>query len=153
MKEYPMPSANPDPKKWVHLPQTGFPMKANLAQMEPRLLKQWEETGLYSRIRAARAGRPTYILHDGPPYANGNIHLGHAMNKLLKDFIVKLKTMEGFDSPYVPGWDCHGLPIEIKVDGELGSRKAQMTTAQIRAECRKYAAKYVDSQRKDFIRL
>ena len=142
-----------DLKKTVHLPQTGFPMKANLAQLEPKLLEQWNKTGIYQRIREARAGRPTYILHDGPPYANGNIHLGHAFNKLLKDFIVKLKTMEGYDSPYVPGWDCHGLPIEIKVDGQLGSKKATMSAAQIRAACRKYAEKYVDLQRKDFIRL
>jgi isoleucyl-tRNA synthetase len=146
-------SPEPDPKKWVHLPKTPFPMKANLAQLEPRLLQQWEETGLYRRIRESRAGRPTYILHDGPPYANGNIHLGHAMNKLLKDFIVKLKTMEGYDSPYVPGWDCHGLPIEIKVDHELGSKKASMSPSEIRAACRKYAQKYVDLQRRDFIRL
>ena len=128
-------------------------MKANLSQLEPKLLARWDETRLYDRIREARAGRPTYILHDGPPYANGNIHLGHAFNKLLKDFIVKLKTMEGYDSPYVPGWDCHGLPIEIKVDGQLGSKKAAMSPAQIRAACRKYAEKYVDLQRADFIRL
>jgi isoleucyl-tRNA synthetase len=142
-----------DLKKTVNLPQTAFPMKANLAQLEPKLLEQWEKSGIYQQIREARAGRPMYILHDGPPYANGNIHLGHAFNKLLKDFIVKLKTMEGYDSPYVPGWDCHGLPIEIKVDGQLGSKKAGMTAAQIRAACRKYAEKYVDLQRKDFIRL
>ena len=148
-----MASETPDLKKWVNLPKTGFPMKASLAQLEPRLLKQWDETGLYQRIREARKGHPTYILHDGPPYANGNIHLGHALNKLLKDFIVKVKTMEGYDSPYVPGWDCHGLPIEIKVDSELGSKKAQMTAVQIRAACRKYAEKYVDLQRRDFIRL
>jgi isoleucyl-tRNA synthetase len=128
-------------------------MKANLAQMEPKMLLRWESEDLYAKIRAARTGRPMWVLHDGPPYANGNIHLGHALNKILKDFVVKLKTMEGYDSPYVPGWDCHGLPIEIKVDNELGPRKAQMTTAQIRAECRKYAAKYVDLQRADFIRL
>ena len=128
-------------------------MKANLAQREPKLLARWESEDLYAKIRAARKGSPMYVLHDGPPYANGNIHLGHALNKILKDFIVKLKTMEGYDSPYVPGWDCHGLPIEIKVDSELGARKAQMTIAQIRAECRKYAAKYVDLQRADFIRL
>jgi isoleucyl-tRNA synthetase len=128
-------------------------MKANLSQLEPKLLARWDETRLYDRIREARAGGPTYILHDGPPYANGNIHLGHAFNKLLKDFIVKLKTMEGYDSPYVPGWDCHGLPIEIKVDGQLGSKKAAMSPAQIRAACRKYAEKYVDLQRADFIRL
>jgi isoleucyl-tRNA synthetase len=142
-----------DLKKTVHLPQTAFSMKANLAQMEPKLLAHWDETALYARIRAARKGQPTYILHDGPPYANGNIHLGHALNKLLKDFIVKLKTMEGFDAPYVPGWDCHGLPIEFKVDSELGGKKAGMSVAQIRAACRKYAEKYVDLQRKDFIRL
>ena len=158
MINIPMESANLDLskidlKKTVHLPETAFPMKANLAQLEPKLLEHWDKTGIYDRIRGARAGRPTYILHDGPPYANGNIHLGHAFNKLLKDFIVKLKTMEGYDSPYVPGWDCHGLPIEIKVDGQLGSKKAQMTAAQIRAACRKYAEKYVDLQRRDFIRL
>ena len=97
-------------------------------------------------------GRPKYVLHDGPPYANGNIHLGHGFNKMLKDFIVKSKTMAGFDSPYVPGWDCHGLPIEIKVDSELGG-KSKDAAAEIRAACRKYAEKYVDLQRKDFIRL
>ena len=148
-----MGAASVDVKKTVNLPKTDFPMKANLAQMEPKMLARWDSEGLYAKIRAARAGQPMYVLHDGPPYANGNIHLGHALNKLLKDFIVKLKTMEGYDSPYVPGWDCHGLPIEIKIDNELGPRKAQMTTAQIRAECRKYAAKYVDLQRADFIRL
>src|SRR5258707_1394151 len=148
-----METASLDLKKTLNLPKTDFPMKANLGQLEPRLLKQWDDTGLYQRIREARKGRPTYILHDGPPYANGNIHLGHAFNKLLKDFIVKVKTMEGYDSPYVPGWDCHGLPIEIKVDGQLGSKKATMSAAQIRAACRKYAEKYVDLQRKDFIRL
>ena len=148
-----MRAASVDLKKTVNLPRTDFPMKANLAQMEPKILARWDDEGLYGKIRAARAGRPMYVLHDGPPYANGNIHLGHALNKILKDFIVKLKTMEGYDSPYVPGWDCHGLPIESKVDNQLGSRKSKMTTAQIREECRKYAAKYVDLQRKDFIRL
>lgn len=148
-----MGSASVDLKKTVNLPKTPFPMKANLAQREPEMLRRWEAENLYGNIRAARAGRPMYVLHDGPPYANGNIHLGHALNKILKDFIVKLKTMEGYDSPYIPGWDCHGLPIEIKVDNQLGGKKAKMTTAQIRAECRKYATKYVDLQRKDFIRL
>src|SRR5580698_6691663 len=148
-----METSKVDLKTTVNLPRTGFSMKANLAQLEPKLLAHWDETGLYERIREARKGRPTYILHDGPPYANGNIHLVHAFNKLLKDFIVRLKNMGGFDSPYVPGWDCHGLPIEIKVDSQLGSKKAGMTVAQIRAACRKYAEKYVDLQRKDFIRL
>ena len=116
-----MGAASVDVKKTVNLPKTDFPMKANLAQMEPKTLLRWENEDLYAKIRAARAGSPMYVLHDGPPYANGNIHLGHAFNKILKDFIVKLKTMEGYDSPYVPGWDCHGLPIEIKVDQRTGS--------------------------------
>jgi len=148
-----MGSASVDVKKTVNLPRTDFPMKANLGQMEPKMLQRWKDEDLYSKIRAARAGRPLYVLHDGPPYANGNIHLGTALNKVLKDFIVKLKTMQGYDSPYIPGWDCHGLPIENKIDNELGPRKAQMTAAQVRAECRKYATKYVDLQRQDFIRL
>ena len=142
-----------DLKKTVNLPRTGFPMKANLAQAEPKLLERWEKSQLYEQIRKARAGRPKYVLHDGPPYANGNIHLGHVFQKTLKDFIVKSKTMAGFDSPYVPGWDCHGLPIEIKVDGELGSKKAKMSAVEIRQACRKYANKYVDLQKKDFQRL
>jgi isoleucyl-tRNA synthetase len=140
-------------KKTVNLPKTDFSMKANLATLEPRLLAEWKDSDLYGRIRQARAGQPMYVLHDGPPYANGNIHLGHAFNKLLKDFIVKSRTMAGLDSPYVPGWDCHGLPIEIKVDGELGSKKAQMTPAQIRRACRAYAQKYVDLQNASFQRL
>jgi isoleucyl-tRNA synthetase len=128
-------------------------MKANLPQMEPKLLARWEAENLYAKIRAARAGHPMYVLHDGPPYANGEIHLGTGFNKIIKDFVVKTKTMQGYDSPYVPGWDCHGLPIEAKVDSQLGSRKAHMTAVEIRAECRKYAAKYVDLQRRDFVRL
>ena len=148
-----MESTKIDLKNTIHLPHTGFPMKASLPQLEPKLLEQWDKTGLYNQIRQARDGSRVYILHDGPPYANGNIHLGHAFNKLLKDFIVKFKTMEGYDSPYVPGWDCHGLPIEIKVDSQLGPKKAQMSTVQIRAACRKYAEKYVELQKRDFIRL
>jgi len=148
-----MDSHNVDLKQTVNLPRTGFSMKANLSQAEPKLLDRWAGEDIYAQIRRARAGRPAYILHDGPPYANGRIHLGTAFNKILKDFIVKSKTMAGFDAPYVPGWDCHGLPIEIKVDSELGARKAKMTPAEIRAECRKYAEKYVDLQRTDFKRL
>jgi isoleucyl-tRNA synthetase len=144
---------NVDLKQTINLPRTGFSMKANLSQTEPKMLERWAGEDIYNQIRRARAGRPTYILHDGPPYANGRIHLGTAFNKILKDMIVKSKTMAGFDAPYVPGWDCHGLPIEIKVDSELGARKAQMSTAEIRAECRKYAEKYVDIQRQDFKRL
>ena len=142
-----------DLKKTLHLPRTDFPMKANLPQLEPKLLARWDQTKLYDRIRADRAGKPTWVLHDGPPYANGEIHLGTAFNKILKDFVVKLKTMEGFDSPYIPGWDCHGLPIENQVDKQLGPKKAGMSVAQIRGACRKYAEKYIDLQRKDFIRL
>jgi isoleucyl-tRNA synthetase len=142
-----------DLKKTVNLPRTDFPMKANLQSLEPKLLAHWNETRLYDRIRKSREGRPMYVLHDGPPYANGTIHLGTAFNKVLKDFIVKTKTMEGFDSPYIPGWDCHGLPIEIKVDSKLGGKKASMPAMAIRRACREYAEKYVDLQRKDFIRL
>jgi len=148
-----MENKNVDLKRTINLPRTEFPMEAKRPVAEPKTLARWEQEGLYEEIRRVRAGRPTYILHDGPPYANGNIHLGHALNKLLKDFIVKSKTMAGFDAPYVPGWDCHGLPIEIKVDHQLGAKKAQMTATQIRGVCRKYAQKYVDLQKQDFIRL
>ncbi len=148
-----MESGSVDLKKTVNLPSTGFGMKANLPTLEPKLLAEWNATKLYHRIREARAESPRYVLHDGPPYANGNIHLGHAFNKLLKDFIIKWKTMAGYDSPYVPGWDCHGLPIEIKVDSQLGSKKAAMSAAEIRGECRKYAEKYVHLQSESFQRL
>ena len=142
-----------DFRKPVNLPQTKFNMKANLPQTEPRILARWEQEDLYGQIRKARSGRPFYQLHDGPPYANGNIHLGHAFNKILKDFVVKSRSMAGYDAPYIPGWDCHGLPIEIKVDNQLGPKKARMTAAQIRQECRKYAQKYVELHRRDFKRL
>jgi isoleucyl-tRNA synthetase len=142
-----------DLKSTINLPKTDFPMKANLPQNEPKMLARWEQTGLYERIRQARKGSPTYILHDGPPYTSGPIHLGTAMNKCLKDFIVKSKTMSGFDAPYVPGWDCHGLPIEIKVDKELGGKKLQMRPTDVRAECRKYAEKFLDLQRQQFKRI
>jgi len=142
-----------DLKKTVILPSTAFPMKANLATVEPKMLAKWTAEGIYEQIRVSRRGRPLYVLHDGPPYANGNIHLGHAFNKILKDFIIKSKVMSGYDSPYIPGWDCHGLPIEIKVDALLGTKKAAMSVAQIRAECRKYAQKYVDLQSRSFQRL
>jgi len=142
-----------DLKKTVNLPKTEFSMKANLPTAEPKVLAKWEEDKLYHAIRKARAGRQQYVLHDGPPYANGNIHLGTAFNKILKDLIVKSKSMAGFDAPYIPGWDCHGLPIEAKVDKELGPRKAFMSTAEIRAECRAYASKFVDIHRTEFKRL
>jgi isoleucyl-tRNA synthetase len=152
-----MPEApNPQPKplkSTLNLPQTAFPMKANLPVNEPLRLAAWQKSGLYAQIRAARAGSPRYILHDGPPYANGAIHLGHALNKTLKDFVVKTKTMAGFDAPYVPGWDCHGLPIEIKVDEQLGRKKLQMEPLAVRRACRQYAQKYLDLQRSQFIRM
>jgi isoleucyl-tRNA synthetase len=142
-----------DLKQTINLPKTAFPMKANLPQNEPKMLERWEKEGIYRQIRESRSGRPRYVLHDGPPYANGRIHLGTVFNKVIKDFVVKSKTMAGFDSPYVPGWDCHGLPIEIRVDSELGARKAQMPVVEIRRACRRYAEKFVDLQRKDFKRL
>ena len=142
-----------DLKSTINLPKTDFPMKANLPQNEPKALARWQEMGIYDRIREARRGAPSYVLHDGPPYANGPIHLGHALNKCLKDFIVKSKTMAGFDSPYVPGWDCHGLPIEIKVDQQLGGKKLQMEKLEVREACRKYAQKFLDLQREQFKRI
>ncbi len=140
-------------KETLNLPKTGFPMKANLPGNEPGRLAAWEAMDLYGQIRAARAGAPQYILHDGPPYANGAIHLGHALNKCIKDFVVKTKTMAGFDAPYVPGWDCHGLPIEIKVDEQLGGKKLEMDPLAVRQACREYAAKFIDLQRSQFQRL
>jgi isoleucyl-tRNA synthetase len=140
-------------KNTLNLPKTGFPMKANLPQNEPKILERWERMKIYDRIREERAGAGVWLLHDGPPYANGPIHLGHALNKCLKDFIVKSKTMAGLDSPYVPGWDCHGLPIEIKVDQQLGGKKLQMRPIDVRNACRKYAEKYLDLQREQFKRI
>ena len=139
-----------DLKKTINLPKTDFSMKANLPTAEPKMLARWESEAIYHKIREVRKGKPTYVLHDGPPYANGNIHLGTAFNKVLKDFIVKSRSMAGYDAPYVPGWDCHGLPIEFKVDSTLGKRKATMSVAEIRAECRAYAAKFVDIHRREF---
>ncbi len=140
-------------KATLNLPKTDFAMKANLPQNEPNWLARWEEMGIYHCLRQARAGAPVYVLHDGPPYANGPIHLGTALNKSLKDFIVKSKNMAGFDAPYIPGWDCHGLPIEIKVDAQLGGKKLAMPPLAVRRECRKYAEKYLDLQRTQFKRL
>ncbi|MEO6259639.1 MAG: isoleucine--tRNA ligase [Thermoanaerobaculia bacterium] len=142
-----------DYKKTLNLPQTSFAMKANLPQNEPKRLEAWQEIELYRLIREKSAGRPRFVLHDGPPYANGHIHIGHALDKILKDFVVKSRTMMGFDSPYVPGWDCHGLPIEHAVDKVLGSKKRELSPAEFRRECRSFASKYIDDQRADFIRL
>jgi len=142
-----------DLKHTLNLPQTRFSMKANLPQNEPRWLAKWAKEDLYGQIRAARKDAPIFTLHDGPPYANGRIHLGTALNKIVKDFIVKSRTQTGFNAPYLPGWDCHGLPIEINVDKELGPRKAEMSAVEIRQACRRYAEKYVEIQRQDFMRL
>jgi isoleucyl-tRNA synthetase len=142
-----------DYKKSLNLPQTDFPMKANLAQREPEMLKTWEETGIYKMIRKNLGGAKPFILHDGPPYANGSIHLGTALNKILKDIVIKAKNMTGFDGVYVPGWDCHGLPIEHQVDKELGSKKLTMSQTDKRRACRVYAEKYVSIQRDQFKRL
>ncbi len=140
-------------KDTLNLPRTAFPMRANLSQLEPRILKEWQEGGLEQRLREEGSGRQKFILHDGPPYANGDIHLGHTLNKVLKDIIVRSKTMSGFYSPYVPGWDCHGQPIEHEVEKRLGKERADIDTAEIRRLCREYALKFVDRQRSQFKRL
>ena len=142
-----------DYKDTLNLPKTAFPMKASLAQREPQRLQKWHDIGLYEKIRAASAGRPKFILHDGPPYANGELHLGHAVNKILKDIIVKSRTLEGFDAPYVPGWDCHGLPIELNVEKKVGKPGVKVSAEEFREKCRAYAARQVDGQRTDFIRM
>jgi isoleucyl-tRNA synthetase len=146
-------STDVDYKNTLNLPKTEFPMKGNLAQKEPELLKYWEDIKLYDQIRAARRGKPKFILHDGPPYANGHIHYGHILNKILKDLVVKYRTMAGFSSPYVPGWDCHGLPIELQVERDLGAKKSEMSQLDIRKACHAYAQKAVDIQRTEFRRL
>ena len=142
-----------DYKLTINLPQTGFPMKADLAKREPAMLETWERTDLYGKIRSFAKGRPGYVLTDGPPYANGAIHLGHAVNKILKDIIVKSRTLDGYDAPYVPGWDCHGLPIEMQVEKTHGRVGQKIDAKAFRAACRDYAYKQVDAQRKDFKRL
>ncbi|MCX5716778.1 MAG: isoleucine--tRNA ligase [Nitrospirae bacterium] len=140
-------------KDTLNLPQTGFPMKANLTQKEPEMLKFWEENKIYEKLQNKNSGSKHYILHDGPPYANGHIHIGHALNKILKDIIVKFKSMQGFYSPYVPGWDCHGLPIELQVDKNLGEKKDRVDILEKRKLCKEYAEKFVDIQREEFKRL
>jgi len=142
-----------DYKQTINLPNTGFPMKADLANREPKMLAAWEAGDLYGRIRAAAKGRPPYTLVDGPPYANGTIHLGHAVNKILKDVIVKSRTLDGYDAPYIPGWDCHGLPIEMQVEKTHGRVGQKLDARAFRAACRQYALGQVDSQRQDFKRL
>lgn len=142
-----------DYKKTLQLPETKFPMKANLTQREPEMLRKWEKDDAYGAMVRASGQQGTYVLHDGPPYANGNIHMGHALNKILKDIIVKSRNLQGFKAEYVPGWDCHGLPIELKVEHELGEKKRTMPAHAVRKRCRQYAEKYLDIQRKEFKRL
>ncbi|MGM0563215.1 MAG: isoleucine--tRNA ligase [Pseudomonadota bacterium] len=142
-----------DYKHTLNLPQTEFPMRGNLAKREPDMLARWREQDLYGAIRQARQGARPFYLHDGPPYANGEIHLGHAVNKILKDIIVKSKTLSGYDAPYVPGWDCHGLPIELKVEKKVGKPGQKISPKEFRQACREFAGKQVDGQREDFIRL
>ncbi len=142
-----------DYKDTLNLPATEFPMKANLTQKELEILERWEKIDLYGKLAEIGRDKPKYILHDGPPYANGHIHIGHALNKVLKDIVLKCKRMSGFEAPYVPGWDCHGLPIELQVEKNLGSKKHQITKAEMRRLCREYAAKFVEVQRREFERL
>ena len=142
-----------DYKQTLNLPATKFPMKAGLPNREPQMLEHWQTMNLYEKIREQAKGRPQFILHDGPPYANGDIHIGHAVNKILKDIIIKSKTLSGFDAPYVPGWDCHGLPIELNVEKKVGKPGVKVTAKEFRQACRDYAAKQVDGQREDFKRL
>src|SRR5213593_57793 len=157
-----------DYKNTLNLPRTDFPMKADLVAREPERLKKWETRGLYERIQAQRAGAEKFVLHDGPPFANGDVHIGNALNKILKDIIVKYKTLRGLSAPYVPGWDCHGLPIEFKVTQEMrknqqtgdtrpetgaGSREQAPDAATIRTACEASARKYIDLQRQQFKRL
>jgi isoleucyl-tRNA synthetase len=142
-----------DLKSTLNLPQTAFPMKANLPQTEPKRIEAWQREGLYRKVQEARKGSPRFVLHDGPPYANGHMHLGTALNHILKDLVVRSRAMAGFAAPYLPGWDCHGLPIELQVDKSLGARKKEMDAVSFRRACRAHAEKFLDIQRKEFIRL
>ncbi|GMQ47533.1 isoleucine--tRNA ligase [Vibrio sp. 10N] len=140
-------------KDTLNLPETGFPMRGNLANREPEMLKRWYKEDLYGEIRKAKKGKKSFVLHDGPPYANGDIHIGHALNKILKDIIIKSKTLSGFDAPYIPGWDCHGLPIELMVEKKVGKPGQKVTAAEFREKCRQYAAGQVEGQKESFKRL
>ena len=142
-----------DYRTTLNLPKTSFPMKANLPAREPERLARWEQMDLYRAIRQRRRGAPKFILHDGPPYANGEIHMGHVLNNTLKDIVVRYKTMRGFDAPFVPGWDCHGLPIEHQLLKEMGKRKEEVPREHVRKAARAYAERYVKIQRDGFRRL
>ena len=142
-----------DYKATLNLPTTAFPMKANLAIKEPALCAKWEHDAIYQQIRQLRNGKKKFILHDGPPYANGHLHCGHALNKILKDIIIKAKTMSGYDAPFVPGWDCHGLPIELNVEKKIGQSGRKVTAEVFRQHCREYANSQIEIQRNEFKRL
>ena len=142
-----------DWKDTCNLPRTSFSMKANLQTIEPETVARWDAMDLYGQIRKARKGAPKFLLHDGPPYANGNIHIGHALNKILKDLVVKSHNMMGFDAPYIPGWDCHGLPIELRVDRELGPKKRELSVADFCRACRLYAERFIGTMTGQFQRL
>src|ERR1700750_1755803 len=151
-----MTDATRDYSQTLFLPQTDFPMRAGLPQKEPEILARWEKLGMYRRLRDAAKGRIKFVLHDGPPYANGDIHIGTALNKILKDFVVRSRQMLGFDAPYVPGWDCHGLPIEWKIEEQYrakGKSKDEVPINELRAECRAFATKWIGIQREQFQRL
>ena len=151
----PSPSAR-DYSETLFLPQTSFPMRAGLPEREPQILAYWQRIGLYEALRKAGKGRPRFVLHDGPPYANGHIHIGHALNKVLKDLVVRSQTMLGYDANYVPGWDCHGLPIEWKIEEEYrakGRNKDEVPVVEFRRECRAFAEKWINVQREEFKRL
>src|SRR3712207_2306776 len=143
----------PDYRSTVFLPRTDFPMKAGLPQKEPLIAERWKAEDLYGQVRRSRAGRTQFVLHDGPPYANGDIHIGHTLNKVLKDMVVRTQTLLGKDAPYVPGWDCHGLPIEWKIEEQYRKQKKskdEVPAAELRAECRAYAGHWVEVQREQF---
>ncbi|HUJ54308.1 MAG TPA: class I tRNA ligase family protein, partial [Steroidobacteraceae bacterium] len=142
-----------DYKRTINLPQTAFPMKADLAHREPAAVQRWQQRGTYAKLREIARGRPRFVLHDGPPYANGAIHIGHAVNKILKDIVVKSRSLDGFDSPYIPGWDCHGLPIELQVEKKHGRPGQKLDARAFRAACRAFATEQVELQRNDFKRL
>src|ERR1700676_2309511 len=156
MSQKPQKSDVTDYSKTLFLPQTEFPMRAGLPQREPEILKRWNEIGLYGKLRESAKGRAKFVLHDGPPYANGNIHIGHALNKILKDVVTRSQQMLGYDSNYVPGWDCHGLPIEWKIEEDYrakGKNKDGVPVVEFRRECRAFAAHWIDVQREEFKRL
>ena len=148
-----MTKSTSDYKATLNLPKTDFPMRGNLAKREPVMLETWINDGLYKRVREHAAGRPKYTLHDGPPYANGDLHIGHAVNKILKDIITKSKNLAGFDAAFVPGWDCHGLPIEQKVEEKVGKVGVKVDATKFRQLCREFAQTQIDGQREDFKRM